>query len=280
VLFCLILRALEVYSLGGIFGLYLRNRLQAPSLSNIWTGERPYSNKSTASGKTPALGKAPKLVEVPASGKAPKLGKAHVSAAGETPALAKTSASNKNSKIGEAPASTYTSPGPSPYYPTDTFVGRRVEKTPSQTKYKSNRKPHEQYVTRTRLLLTHIASCVHALKNAKRVKKSTPSFDIQQTHAERTTAYYEFMQILTAKLGGSCSLSQYKLAVEEFTTYRREAEMLERQSHYHLDLVKAGYKGNQLQKQLAKKMLTEQHYLTRLDKRFLNDIECDFQNTK
>jgi len=231
-------------------------------------------------------------VEVPASGKAPKLGKAHVSAAGktpkpvnfhvpgETPALAKTSASNKNSKIGEAPASTYTSPGPSPYYPTDTFVGRRVEKTPSQTKYKSNRKPHEQYVTRTRLLLTHIASCVHALKNAKRVKKSTPNFDIQQTHAERTTAYSEFMQILTDKLGGSCSLAQYKLAVEEFTTYRREAEMLERQSHYHLDLVKAGYKGNQLQKQLAKKMLTEQHYLTRLDKRFLNDIECDFQNTK
>ena len=34
VLFCLILRALEVYSLGGIFGLYLGNSLQAPSLSN------------------------------------------------------------------------------------------------------------------------------------------------------------------------------------------------------------------------------------------------------
>ena len=182
--------------------------------------------------------------------------------------------------MGEAPASTYTSTGPSPYYPTDNFVGRRVEETPTQTKSQSSQESHGQYVTRTRLLLTHIASCVHALKNAQRVKKSTPNFNIQRTYAEHTATCSQFMQTLTAKLGGSCSLAQYKLVVEEFTKYRREAEMSELQLHYRFDLVKAGYKGNKLQKQLDKKMLTEERYLTRLDKRFLSDIERAFQNTK
>lgn len=110
------------------------------------------------------------------------------------------------------------------------------------------------------------------MKNRKRLKKNEPNFDFWQARVERAAACSEFIQILSAKLGESCSLAQYKLAVKEFIAYRHGLEIIQLRSHYSRDLVEIGYDAVQFQRILDKKIRGEERHLTYLDEVFLSKM--------